>query len=119
MGGGGGGSSYNPIDKPKTDLSSNDSDTGSPDCSEISFQTNLSSPDPDILEEVSNGDILSVSLTSDSGPLVAVHEKGTVGSISHYLFKDIKDCIEAGHTFEAKVLSISSGNCQISVYFVS
>ncbi|MEX2411901.1 MAG: hypothetical protein WD607_11150 [Candidatus Paceibacterota bacterium] len=119
MGGGGGGSSYNPIDKPKTDLSSSDPDTDSPDCSEISFQTNLSSPDPDVLEEVTSGDILSISLASKSGPLVAVHEKGTVGSISHYLFKDIIDCIEAEHTFEAKVLSISSGNCQISVYFVS
>lgn len=119
MGGGGGGSSYNPIDKPKADLSSNDPDTGSPDCSNISFQTNLSSPDPDVVEELSNGDILKISLSTKSGPLIAVHDSGIVGSISHYLFKDLKDCIEAGHTFEAKVLSISSGNCQISVYFVS
>lgn len=112
MSGGGGGT---PIRPSKPSGPGGGEENGGVDCTKIKFNTNLKSPNPDVIQNLEEGDVLAVQV-DNGGPLIAVHATGTAGSITHYRFSDIKKCIIDGYTFLAEVTEISGGNCEVSVY---
>lgn len=119
--GGGGGSGTGPDGPSPT--GSGDGDDGVPpeeaddvfpegDPCEFHEQVILDSPKPGALNSVSVDDVLPVEL--DQGAVVVVNHSGqVVGSIVEPWTADLKDCIEQGHDYEAKVLSIQGGSCEV------
>lgn len=86
-------------------------------CADLIIRTQLASPDPAVLADLRVGDILTVRLLSATGPLQAVtHDGNIAGAI---LTSDpglLINCINNGHEYMAKILSINGGDCQVSIY---
>lgn len=88
-----------------------------PDCSAIVLRTQLASPNPTVVADLSTGDILTIHLLSAVGPLQALTTDNLVaGAILTSNPALLINCINNGHEFQAQVLSIKGGDCQISIY---
>lgn len=116
-GGGGGGGDWRPDPiKPKA-RPKGDGGGGEPDLCDISERTNLNSVDRSVLATVAAGSVLLVQY--DQGPprrLLAVTGNGAiVGSITSPSMPQVIQCMQAGRSYEAIVLSIHGGICQVEV----
>ncbi|RYE31228.1 MAG: hypothetical protein EOP48_31570 [Sphingobacteriales bacterium] len=86
-------------------------------CEDIVLRTQLASPDPDVVADLSIGYILRIHLFSAVGPLQALTADNRVaGAILTSNPGLLINCINGGTEFQAKVLSINGGDCQISIY---
>lgn len=117
-GGGGGDWRPDPIPvSPKTKGGGGGGDGGPPDPCDISERTNLNSVDRMVLASLRAGHVLRV--VYQAGPprrLVAMNAANeTVGSITSPAMAQIIQCIQAGVSFEAEVLSIRGALCQVEV----
>ncbi|RNC84576.1 MAG: hypothetical protein ED557_06245 [Balneola sp.] len=122
-GGGGGGRYYPPRDSNRKNGnnatgSSQGGSTGSSsiDCKQISFQTNVTSPDPDVLSRIVVGNLLSVGLSSENGPIIVSFNAQVLGSITNYRYIDLKRCINEGYSYIAEVINIDGGTCSVRIY---
>lgn len=119
-GGGGGGDSWRPDPKPtiRPTVGEGDEGGGQPDPCAISEVTNLNSVDRSVLATVRAGDTLPV-VYLPGAPRRLVAQTGTgsvVGSITSPLMPQFINCItQSGRTYEAVVLSIRGGQCQVQV----
>jgi hypothetical protein len=87
------------------------------DCGSIIIRTQLASPDPEVIEDLSRGDILTITLASATGPLQAITNDGLIaGAILTTDPGLIISCINSGYHFLARVLEIDGGDCKISIY---
>jgi hypothetical protein len=89
-------------------------------CLDIRFQTQLSSPKPNVVAKLKADDLLEIHLT-DVGPqvVVAVLYKGEVaGGLASPQIQRIRECLEQGTKFEAKVISKNEGQVLIDVFAV-
>lgn len=85
------------------------------DCQKLIIKTQLFSPDPDIIKEISVGDTLPVKILSPKGPCVVTKSGQTAGTIiSKELFQLI-ECINKGFDFEAHVRQIIGGECSVTI----
>jgi len=85
------------------------------DCSDISFETNLFSPDPSVLSLIKKGDILSIEYTPPKGPLTAIYKGKIAGTVIHKFSAQLIVCIVAGVKFIGVVKAISGGSCTIQI----
>jgi hypothetical protein len=86
------------------------------DCNNVSIKTNITSPNASILKTVVVGDFLDIELQSATGPLIAKTIKGKIlGSV--FITNPILliECISNGHHYQARVLKIDGGECQILI----
>lgn len=83
------------------------------DCSDLSFVTSLNSPKPDVIKLLDIGSILNITKSGES--VFAVYQKKTVGSVTHFLYTELLNCISKGNKFVGVVQSISGGNCEIKI----
>jgi len=94
-------------------------DTRSSDakCEDLVIRTQLASPDPEVLSDVRAGDIFTVHLLSAVGPIQAVTVDGKIaGAILTANPTQLINCINSGTSFQARVLSINGGDCQVTIY---
>lgn len=85
-------------------------------CDELKIRTQLASPVQEVIEDLRTGDILEISLGSATGPVIATHDGKLAGSI---LTSDpglLINCINNGFSYQARVISITGGDCQVSIY---
>jgi hypothetical protein len=87
------------------------------DCGDLVLRTQLASPDPAVIADLGVGDVLSVHLLSAVGPLQALTADGEIaGAILTANPARLINCINSGFEFQARVLSLNGGECQISIY---
>lgn len=112
MSGGGGGSSrgsrqsrerYNP-----------------PKCEDVSFDAQLTSPDPALAPGLRVGEVLDVSVATASGRrVVQVTKAGQrVGGLAGTDASRVRECIDNGHQYKATVQSVNSGQVVVRVEHV-
>jgi hypothetical protein len=91
----------------------------STNCLTLIIRTHIASPDPAILVQLQVGDMLDVALIPPSGPVQLLTRAGVVvGAVLPVDVIKLIQCISEGHAYEAKILSISGGNCQVLIQHV-
>jgi len=100
-GGGGGGGSETPVTS----------------CEELVIDTQLSSPKDDVVEKIKVGDVLDVGAQRKSGTtVVVVLYKGKVaGGLASPLLAQLRECLNNGTKYQAKVISKSGGQVRVRV----
>lgn len=94
-------------------------DTGpsAPKCEDLVLRTQLASPDPEVLGEIRAGEILTVHLLSAVGPIQAMTNDGRIaGAILTSNPTQLINCITGGTVYQARVLSVNGGDCQVTIY---
>lgn len=87
-------------------------------CPNIKFTAVLNSPQPNVLNTLKIGDILSVSIQSGSSiSVVVTSNKGIAGSITGQYLSDLISCMQNGYEYVAKVVSINGGKCDVEVFY--
>lgn len=96
------------------DDENDDDETEEEDECLISESTVLQSPNPEPLEDASEGDIHRVQL--QEGAVRVVDSEGrTIGSIAEPWMDTLKECIQAGYQYRARVLEIDGGKCKVRI----
>jgi hypothetical protein len=86
-------------------------------CGELAMRTQLASPVASVIADLGTGDILDVVLAGAVGPLQAVTQDNEVaGAILTSDPGFLIDCINNGYIYQARVISVNGGNCQVSIY---
>ena len=100
-GGGGGGGSETPVAS----------------CEDLVIDTQLSSPKDEVVEKIKIGDILDVRSQTKAGTtVVVVLYKGKVaGGVASPLLGRLRECLNNGTKYKAKVLSKSGGQVRVRV----
>lgn len=100
-GGGGGGPDYGP-------------------CEELKFDAQLTSPQPAVVQTLSVGEILQIDIVSIKGQQILQVLKDTqpVGGLIGGDAARLRECILAGHEFNATVISINGGQVRVHVEYV-
>ena len=87
-------------------------------CLEIHFQTQLSSPKPDVISKLKKGDTLNIELRTIHTQVVvaAIFDEEIAGGIASPQISSIRECIQRGTKYRAKVISIHEGLVRIDVF---
>jgi hypothetical protein len=88
---------------------------GNESCRDLVIVTNLASPQADVISEVQNGDVLMLQVASDQGPINALHNGRIAGTIISRDQVRLLACIVSGTAYEAEVLMMNGGQCQVRV----
>jgi len=85
-------------------------------CEEIVINTHLASPRAAVLEELNIGDLLAIIVETDQGPIQAITTNGDVsGTVVTRDQIRLLTCINSGVEFEAEVLAVDNGMCQVQI----
>jgi hypothetical protein len=85
-------------------------------CNTLSFRSAVNSPQPALLANLKVGSVLKVKLqTSPQTAVIVEHKTKTVGALTGPKVARLIDCLLNGYTFEADVLSVAGGECQVEV----
>jgi hypothetical protein len=87
-------------------------------CNGLVINTQLSSPDEDVLRMITVGDELRIGLV-DSYILAAFYENDVVGVIVNKEILNIMMCMEQGFKFRARVRNLVGGRCSITIRCVN
>ena len=88
------------------------------DCADLVFAVTLASPVPLVLGRVKPGDTLSVR--RGTGKAVdAYYASDRVGSITHANQQRLVECLASGEQYEAVVLEVEGGRCEVRVQHVA
>lgn len=85
---------------------------GSDDCTFRDI-TIVASPKAPVLAKVAKGDVLLVAL--EDGKLVVLRDGEVLGSLAFPGALKLRSCIEKGFNYEADVLSVAGGKCQVEI----
>jgi hypothetical protein len=101
-GGGGGGGGFDP--------------PGS-SCADLEFDTQLSSPKPAVVTQLKVNDLLDVvtQVVAGATVVVALHKGQVAGGLASPLVQRLRECIDGGTAFTARVLSVNSGQVRVHV----
>ncbi len=84
-------------------------------CKDLSFTTNLRSPNPRVLRNLHIDSILNIEIDPDSGAVVAMHNHQIAGSITSAHLAQLIRCMGNDFTYIATVQSIDGGNCEVLI----
>lgn len=84
-------------------------------CSGKQINTQLSSPNADVITTLSVGDILSIRLLRGGFILVAMSGTEVAGVIVNKEMLKIIECMKKGFAFEAVVRGVFNGRCAITI----
>lgn len=85
-------------------------------CEDLVINTNLASPQADIIRNLDEGDLLSIRAVTDQGPIQAFDTKGHLaGTIISREQVRLLNCINRGTTYQAEILSIKNGQCKVQI----
>jgi hypothetical protein len=87
------------------------------DCASLIFPTILNSPDPEVLAQLNDGDVLNLRRPDPTKTRVEARTAADAiaGTITGGRFADLLVCLERDVAFIAKVVSISNGLCKVEV----
>lgn len=89
---------------------------GSISCSSLSIITQLASPKSAVISKLMVGDILGVELTPPAGPIQLITNEGEIaGAVLSPDVAKLVECINDENEYQAKVLDIKGGNCQVLI----
>ncbi len=87
-----------------------------PDCAKVNHKTSLASPDPDVVQGLSVGDILDMQLQDSDGPILVLDKGGQVaGSIVSNLTARLIHCMNDGFEYVAIVQKVDGGRCDVQI----
>ena len=85
-------------------------------CGNIKIRTQLASPNPTVISSLQKDDVLSIHLAGVQGPLQAVTGSGlAAGTILTAKQVDLINCINQGYSYQALVLGVNGGQCEILI----
>lgn len=85
-------------------------------CDGLVINTNLASPQAEVIDALNQGDLLEITIASDQGPIQALDQSGNLaGNIISREQVKLLNCIISGTVYEAEVLSINDGQCNIQI----
>lgn len=86
-------------------------------CESISFETQLSSPKDEVVDNLTVGSLLEVTITqSGSTTIVAAMYEGQIaGGIASPQVQKLRECILGGTRYYATVLTLNGGQVRIRV----
>jgi hypothetical protein len=85
-------------------------------CDTLSFRAAVNSPQPALLAKLKVGSVLTVKLQTSPQTAVIVELKTkTVGALTGPKVARLINCLQNGYTFEADVISVTGGECQVEV----
>lgn len=84
-------------------------------CINLTFKTDLASVDPAILAGVSVGDVYEVRADSERGPAYVSVSGKRLGTIIHPMDVKLLICLFEGTEYDASIISIEGGKCQVSI----
>ncbi|CAI2431286.1 hypothetical protein [Serratia liquefaciens] len=89
-------------------------------CEKLKIDTQLSSPNPQVVAQLTVGTILRIAqITSQGSQLtVAMYNAIQAGGIASPYIRRLRDCINNGTTYVAKVTAINGGQVRVSVYAI-
>lgn len=86
---------------------------------DISIQLPLSATNPANIKNVKAGDILNVAVQNSKGVSVVValaaSDKSVVGSIAYRDVQVLIDCMDEGHEYVAKIISLTTTSVKVQV----
>lgn len=87
------------------------------DCHELVLETQLTSPKEDVVERISEGDILTLELhlVSDRAVVVATYDGQVAGGVASGMLPQLRECIESGVRYHARVLLIRGGQVKVRI----
>jgi hypothetical protein len=87
------------------------------DCATLAFDTQLSSPKATVVSTLKVKDVLDVTTQVVGGVtvVVALHGGQIAGGLASPLVQRLRECIENGTAFRARILSIASGQVRVHV----
>lgn len=91
-----------------------------PKCEDITFDAQLTSPNPAVVPTLRVGEVLDVSVQTTSGRrVVQVTKNGQfVGGLVGPDASRIRNCIDQGHQYKGNVLSVNGGQVRVRVEHV-
>lgn len=89
---------------------------GADNCSSLAFESVLSSPKPDAVEQIEVGDILDIRLlqTGAIETVAVMHGSEVAGGLVDHADR-IKRCIQQGYNYEAEVREVDGAKVTIFV----
>lgn len=93
-------------------------DQPSDDCTRLSQQTTLNSPNRSVLGQLKKGDVLDVQVNKQGKGVVveALHEGQVAGTITSSIIQRLAECVEKGHEYVAEVIDhVQGGACRVHV----
>jgi len=89
-------------------------------CEKLKIDTQLSSPNPQVVAQLTVGTILRITqITSQGSQLtVAMYNAMQAGGIASPYIQRLRDCINNGTTYVARVTAINGGQVRVSVYAI-
>ncbi|NKE68643.1 hypothetical protein RAMLITH_22740 [Ramlibacter sp. RBP-2] len=91
-----------------------------PQCEDISFDAQLTSPNPALVPGLRVAEVLDVSVATTGGRRVVQVTKGgqLLGGLVGPDASRIRDCMDNGHQYKATVLNVNSGQVLVRVEHV-
>lgn len=95
-------------------------ENSSASCDDLSFATQLASPQAAVLATLASGQVLQVALvTINATQVLVVQANGqTAGSLVGSNASRLRECILKGHRYKAKVTSVKGGQVSLTVEHV-
>ncbi|MBD8204778.1 hypothetical protein [Pseudomonas viridiflava] len=86
-------------------------------CDQLSFIAQIASPKEDIVEQLYVGCMLDIVIGDQNGQSVvfAYWQDQEVGGIADRRLQRLRQCMNEGHMFSARVISISSGQVRVQI----
>jgi hypothetical protein len=89
---------------------------GEESCENLVITTNLASPQANVINGLTVGDILTIQAASASGPIQALNSNNQIaGSIVSREQIRLLNCINGGTQYEAEVLALNTGQCTVQI----
>lgn|SRR5690606_16819838 len=89
-------------------------------CSALQFDTQLASPKALVVAKLGVNDLLDITLSQSNNQqtVVALYEGEEAGGIVGTLLSQLRNCLNQGEQYQARVLEISGGQVRLRVFHV-
>lgn len=86
-------------------------------CDSLVIETQLSSPKGDVIKKIKVGDILDVTTKKSGGVtvVVVIYQNEIAGGIAAPQLAKLRECIEQGTEYGAKVVAINGGQVRVRI----
>lgn len=86
-------------------------------CENLIINTNLATPQAQVINNLNVGDILNVDIVTDQGPIQVLDLNGNLaGNVISREQIRLLNCLVKGVVYVAEVIGINNGQCQIRIY---
>lgn len=90
-------------------------------CETLRFDAQLTSPQPAVVQNLKQGEVLTVAVATMKGQLVVQVRKKSgqiAGGLTGPDATRLRQCIELGHEYKATVLTINGGQVRVRIEHV-